>query len=412
MRVRCVGIVTAWLVCVGFLGGANTGNAAPQSTDIVLEINGEVMDTRVPPHIRNGETFVPIRTLFDPLGITLTWEKDTGTIRGMSSTGTVELRLNSLKASMNGKAYRLNQPPFVLRGVTLVPLRFISEASEARVTFDRTNRRISIATPHVILPRVEETVEKKAITALYNTYIRYTNAEDIAGVLGVIHPVSPMRKWVEQTLTDAYARRDVRTEVVSLYVERVEPLVATMRVVEQYTKRSGAFYMNQEVETRVTLHKELKHGWKIYIAQPLDQRWIKGEEDLREAPNIAATLKTNIRQWLQTFTQALTKERMEDLRLWYDATTPHRVAMNEALQTMFDTYDFIHELEDVRILEQTKDELYVYSTQTTRKISGPAYTDVRTQTIHTLRLQEDGTWKLYATSHGPMTELSGLPSTR
>ncbi len=411
MRMRCVGIVTAWIVCVSFFGGTNTGNAAPQSTDIVLEINGEVVDTRVPPHIRNGETFVPIRTLFDPLGITLTWEKDTGTIRGMSSTGTVELRLNSLQASMNGKAYRLNQPPFVLRGVTLVPLRFISEASEARVTFDRTNRKISIITPHVILPRVEEAVEKKAITALYNTYVRYTNAEDITGVLGVIHLGSPIRKWVEQTLTDAYARRDVRTEVVSLYVERVEPLVATMRVVEQHTKRSGAFYMNQEVETRVTLHKELKQGWKIYNAQPLDQRWLK-EEELLEAPNISATLKTNIRQWLQTFTQALTKERMEDLRLWYDATTPHRVAMNEALQTMFDTYDFIHELEDVRILEQTKDELYVYSTQTTRKISGPAYTDVRTQTIHTLRLQEDGTWKLYATSHGPMTELSGLPPMR
>lgn len=59
----------------------------------------------------------------------------------------IQLTIGSQAAMVNGKQTKLDVPPMIMNGRTLVPIRFISEALGAEVAFDAATRTITIQAP-------------------------------------------------------------------------------------------------------------------------------------------------------------------------------------------------------------------------------------------------------------------------
>lgn len=100
-----------------------------------------------PPQVVVGRTMVPLRGVFEAIGAYVEWDGEHQTITAKRNNEVVEMRLGDKVAKKNGAEILLDALPKVIRGTTMVPLRFVSEALGAKVSFDKGNNRVLIETP-------------------------------------------------------------------------------------------------------------------------------------------------------------------------------------------------------------------------------------------------------------------------
>ncbi|MHB1456566.1 MAG: DUF3300 domain-containing protein, partial [Armatimonadota bacterium] len=86
------------------------------------------------------------RGIFEALGARVDWNADSRTIHATGSDTDVELIIGDRNAMVNGQTVRLDTPAMILRGSTMVPLRFISEALGADVKWFQATQSVSITT--------------------------------------------------------------------------------------------------------------------------------------------------------------------------------------------------------------------------------------------------------------------------
>ncbi|MFD0679386.1 MULTISPECIES: stalk domain-containing protein [unclassified Paenibacillus] len=113
---------------------------ADGSKDIAIHVffkGTELQFDEIQPVIKDGQSLVPFRKLFETLGFTVKWVEE-GNVRkalGTKEGLTIELTINSTKAIVNGKDVTLDVPAQIIDGNTMVPLRFVSESSGYKVSF-------------------------------------------------------------------------------------------------------------------------------------------------------------------------------------------------------------------------------------------------------------------------------------
>ncbi len=83
--------------------------------------------------VRDGEILVPLRSMFEQLGATVTWDASTRTVDAVKPGADVKVTLGKPVVVVNGEERPLDVPPIVYRGSILVPVRVISEAMGAYV---------------------------------------------------------------------------------------------------------------------------------------------------------------------------------------------------------------------------------------------------------------------------------------
>lgn len=111
---------------------------------ITVKVDGNQINFDVKPVIEKGRTMVPLRGIFEALGATLQWDGSTQTIKAQKGEKEVILSIGDTEASVNGSTIILDTPPKIVNGRTLVPLRFVSEALGANVTWNEKLRCASI----------------------------------------------------------------------------------------------------------------------------------------------------------------------------------------------------------------------------------------------------------------------------
>lgn len=109
---------------------------AANSTVARVVVNGRTLDSDVPPIVEQHRVLVPIRAVFTALGAYVDFDAHSKTVIVAQPKTTIELRVFSQRADVNGNTIWLDEPAIVRNGRTLVPLRFIAEASGADVSFD------------------------------------------------------------------------------------------------------------------------------------------------------------------------------------------------------------------------------------------------------------------------------------
>ncbi|MEG1721173.1 MAG: N-acetylmuramoyl-L-alanine amidase family protein [Pseudoflavonifractor sp.] len=121
-----------------------SGRYEPGQADVVaLTLDGEPLSAQVPAMVQNSRTLVPVRAVAEPLGATVLWAPETRQVILRKGSSTIVLTLGSATALVNGKETLLPDgvPACVIKykgsEATMVPLRFVSEALGAQVTWQQ-----------------------------------------------------------------------------------------------------------------------------------------------------------------------------------------------------------------------------------------------------------------------------------
>lgn len=118
--------------------------AAANSNPIYVFLDGKEIEFINDPFIRNGTTLIEFRPLFEALGMRVQWDAKTRKVTGTKKGLKIEITINSRTAKVNGKNVVIPQAPSIMNGKTLVPLRFINEASGKKVHWGGDTRMIII----------------------------------------------------------------------------------------------------------------------------------------------------------------------------------------------------------------------------------------------------------------------------
>lgn len=112
-----------------------------------IRLDGELVrfDTQYP-MIINDFTLVPIRAVTEALGAKVSWDGDNQLVTIKKGKTAIELCIGSDTALVNGDAVKIDAPAEVINNRTMVPLRFVAETFGLTVEWDGDTRTVEITT--------------------------------------------------------------------------------------------------------------------------------------------------------------------------------------------------------------------------------------------------------------------------
>jgi len=121
----------------------------PLQPPVTIVLNGKPVALTNGVIIRNGQTFIPLRSIFEQLEATPTWNATNRTVtieRKKEGSTPIKILVNYTtgKISVNDQLVTLANDPFIVQGISYLPLRFISESLGAKVEWMKEQRKIVI----------------------------------------------------------------------------------------------------------------------------------------------------------------------------------------------------------------------------------------------------------------------------
>jgi len=107
-------------------------------------VNGKAHTLDAAPTTLNYRTMVPLRFIGEAIGAKVDWNGATREITIVHEGQIITLGLDNSVATVNGKTVVMDAPATSIQGITMVPVRFVSENLKQEVTFDNKTRKITI----------------------------------------------------------------------------------------------------------------------------------------------------------------------------------------------------------------------------------------------------------------------------
>ena len=122
---------------------------------VTVALNGQVItafDPQVAPFLSriSGRTLVPLRTLTEALGAQVEWEGESRTAIVRYNGHTVRIPIGSRTITVDGTSLQLDQGATLWHSRTMVPVRFVTQALGATVTWDGTAGRVDVNLPGAV----------------------------------------------------------------------------------------------------------------------------------------------------------------------------------------------------------------------------------------------------------------------
>ncbi|MBU9708440.1 copper amine oxidase [Paenibacillus sp. AK121] len=123
----------------------------PVQKPILVRLNGTPVPLSNGVITRNGQAFIPLRSVFDKLGAEVTYDYNSKIAKmNQSKAGdhpvSLEINFKTSQTKVNGKSVELTNPPFMVNGIGYLPLRLISETLGAKVDWIQKEDTIVITT--------------------------------------------------------------------------------------------------------------------------------------------------------------------------------------------------------------------------------------------------------------------------
>ena len=132
--------------------------------NISLTVNGEKVETQVPPTIIDGRTMVPVRDIFEACGAKVNWDANTKTITGEKGNTTVVMQIDSNMLFINEDVTEMDATPVIIDGRTLAPARYVAESFGGIVDWDAENKVVMIDVADDDEEITETTTEATTVT--------------------------------------------------------------------------------------------------------------------------------------------------------------------------------------------------------------------------------------------------------
>lgn len=110
-------------------------------------INNQKRDLDAPPKIMAGRTMVPLRFISEAFGCNIEWDAKEQKIGILRYDISVNLWIGKDYVEVNGQKLKIDSPPVIVGGRTMVPLRFIAEPFGAKVEWNAQIKEITIIWP-------------------------------------------------------------------------------------------------------------------------------------------------------------------------------------------------------------------------------------------------------------------------
>ncbi len=130
-----------------------TGFGNPPSGEIPILYNDRTVYARpdvlkqgrvLAAFVKDGQIYVPLRSMFEQMGATVSASADGKTMTATKSGTTVSVTLGSNEVVINGESRPLDVPPMLYKGIMLVPVRVLSEALGAYVQWVPSQRVVVV----------------------------------------------------------------------------------------------------------------------------------------------------------------------------------------------------------------------------------------------------------------------------
>lgn len=130
------------LFLFAFLLVETKSHADTQSANIIINGQEKIFETE--PMIVNGRLLVPLRGIFEDLGAKVSWKQDSQAVKIIKDEVVVELKLGERVARKNQTEIEMDVSPVLNNNRTYVPLRFITQAFGASVTWSSETKTATI----------------------------------------------------------------------------------------------------------------------------------------------------------------------------------------------------------------------------------------------------------------------------
>lgn len=114
--------------------------------DSVLNINGSKTEVEKPYVTDEGITLVPLRVISEAFGAKVDWEEEAKTVTISSGSKNIQLQIgkNTAVVDADKNVDLESAPQLTENGFAMIPLRFISENLGLTVTYDEKNQGVSV----------------------------------------------------------------------------------------------------------------------------------------------------------------------------------------------------------------------------------------------------------------------------
>jgi len=137
-------ICTLFLAALLFVPLMLQPATAQAAKAITIYVDGVQLKTDQPPVMIQGRAMLPLRAIFEALDARVYWDQKSQTVTGIKGDTTVVLKIKSKVATINDQKVTLDVPAQILRGRTLVPVRFVSEALGQDVDWNSRDQIVNI----------------------------------------------------------------------------------------------------------------------------------------------------------------------------------------------------------------------------------------------------------------------------
>lgn len=118
--------------------------APAQPDGITILIDGEKLVCDQPPVIIEGRTLVPMRAIFEKLGAEVSWDGATSTASGAKDGKTVSFVIGENFIGINAEKKALDVPAQIVNSRTMIPARAVAEAFGCTVSWDGATQTVII----------------------------------------------------------------------------------------------------------------------------------------------------------------------------------------------------------------------------------------------------------------------------
>lgn len=146
-------ILSLMLVLTSTMSLATQQAFAKKPINIV--VGGELLETDVNPVIVDGRTLVPLRAIFEALDAEVAWNAAEQTVTATKGDKVISLKIGSKDLKVNSEIKKLDVPAQIVDGRTMIPVRAISEALDAEVSWNEKSETVRIKTEVWLPSKIE-----------------------------------------------------------------------------------------------------------------------------------------------------------------------------------------------------------------------------------------------------------------
>lgn len=127
------GIVVCLMIVLGLSAAPQPAKASDQ--DVLVMLDGQQLNFDVKPQLLQNRTFVPFRALLEAMGASVWWDPTNSTAYAEKDGVTIRMPIGSDRIFRNDSPIQMDATIQLVHDRTMIPLRFVSEALGADVTW-------------------------------------------------------------------------------------------------------------------------------------------------------------------------------------------------------------------------------------------------------------------------------------